>query len=269
MSAAPSPTSSISRPITRPANRDRHRQVGHHAAEFRGGRAQRPGEGRRRSEIGRFPRPRHDRGHQRADRAQGRQGRADHDRRLSRHAGDRARQPARLLQPALREAEALRAALPAPRGAGRISYRGAELKPLDLSGLPAILDDFRKEGVEAVAVCFLHSYANTSHEQAALAEVQRLWPDVSVVVLAPDHPRVARIRALQHRRAVGLCPADRRALSVAAAQRPEGAGLRQEPLHHAVELRRRFAGIGARRSRSPWSSPGRPRASGARPNSAS
>ena len=30
----------------------------------------------------------------------------------------------------------------------------------------------------------------------------------------------------------------------AAAQRPEGAGLRQEPLHHAVELRRRFAGIG-------------------------
>ena len=56
---------------------------------------------------------------------------------------------------------------------GRISYKGAELKPLDLSGLPAILDDFRKEGVEAVAICFLHSYANTSHEQAALAEVQK------------------------------------------------------------------------------------------------
>ena len=43
---------------------------------------------------------------------------------------------------------------------GRISYKGAELKPLDLSGLPAILEDFRKEGVEAIAVCFLHSYAN-------------------------------------------------------------------------------------------------------------
>ena len=56
---------------------------------------------------------------------------------------------------------------------GRISYKGEELKPLDLSGLPAILDDFRKEGVEAIAICFLHSYANTSHEQAALAEVQK------------------------------------------------------------------------------------------------
>ncbi len=64
---------------------------------------------------------------------------------------------------------------------GRISYKGEEMKPLDLSGLPAILDDFRKEGVQAVAICFLHSYANMSHEQAALAEVQKLWPGVSAV----------------------------------------------------------------------------------------
>ena len=64
---------------------------------------------------------------------------------------------------------------------GRISYKGVELKPLDLSGLPEILDDFRKEGVEAIAICFLHSYADMSHELAALAEVQKLWPGVSVV----------------------------------------------------------------------------------------
>jgi N-methylhydantoinase A len=64
---------------------------------------------------------------------------------------------------------------------GRISYRGEEMKPLDLSGLPAILDDFKKEGVQAIAICFLHSYADTRHEQAALAEVQKLWPGVSTV----------------------------------------------------------------------------------------
>ncbi len=64
---------------------------------------------------------------------------------------------------------------------GRVSYKGEEMKPLDLSGLPAIVEDFRKEGVEAVAICFLHSYADTSHEQAALAELKRLWPDVSAV----------------------------------------------------------------------------------------
>ena len=64
---------------------------------------------------------------------------------------------------------------------GRMSYTGEELRPLDLSGLPAILDDFKAEGVQAIAVCFLHSYANMSHEQAAIAAVQRLWPGVSVV----------------------------------------------------------------------------------------
>ncbi|MDN2565414.1 hydantoinase/oxoprolinase family protein [Aquibium sp. A9E412] len=64
---------------------------------------------------------------------------------------------------------------------GRISYKGEEMRPLDLSGLPAILDDFRADGVEAVAISFLHSYADPAHEQAALAEVRRLWNDVAVV----------------------------------------------------------------------------------------
>ncbi|MGE0503542.1 MAG: hydantoinase/oxoprolinase family protein [Rhizobiaceae bacterium] len=64
---------------------------------------------------------------------------------------------------------------------GRVTYKGEVLKPLDLSGLPAIIEDFKAEGVAAIAICFLHSYANPSHEQAALAEVAKLWPDVSVV----------------------------------------------------------------------------------------
>ncbi len=70
----------------------------------------------------------------------------------------------------------LRAELP-----GRMTYTGAERTPLDLSGLPAILDAFRAEGVEAVAISFLHSYANTAHEEAALAEVGRLWPGIPAV----------------------------------------------------------------------------------------
>ncbi|WP_375552295.1 hydantoinase/oxoprolinase family protein [Rhodophyticola porphyridii] len=64
---------------------------------------------------------------------------------------------------------------------GRMTYRGAERAPLDLSGLPDLLETFRAEGVEAVAICLLHAYANTSHEEAVLAEVRRLWPEVSVV----------------------------------------------------------------------------------------
>ncbi len=64
---------------------------------------------------------------------------------------------------------------------GRISFRGEELEPLDLSALPAILDMFRAAGVQAVAVCFLHAYANPSHEARAVAEVRRIWPEVNVV----------------------------------------------------------------------------------------
>ena len=63
----------------------------------------------------------------------------------------------------------------------RISYKGIESKPLDLSGLPAILDDFRTEGVEAIAISFINSYANPAHEEAALAKVKELWPEVSAV----------------------------------------------------------------------------------------
>jgi N-methylhydantoinase A len=64
---------------------------------------------------------------------------------------------------------------------GRLTQTGAERAPLDLSGLPAIVDDFRADGVEAVAICLLHSYANPGHEQAVLERVRELWPEVSVV----------------------------------------------------------------------------------------
>ncbi len=64
---------------------------------------------------------------------------------------------------------------------GRINYKGIETTPLDLSELPGILDDFRAEGVEAIAISFINSYANPVHEEAVLAEVKELWPEVSAV----------------------------------------------------------------------------------------
>jgi N-methylhydantoinase A len=63
----------------------------------------------------------------------------------------------------------------------RIFYRGEELKALDLSGLPTILNDFHAEGVEAIAICFINSYANPAHETAVLEKVRELWPEVAVV----------------------------------------------------------------------------------------
>ena len=64
---------------------------------------------------------------------------------------------------------------------GRMSYRGEEREPLELAGLPAILDDFRREGVEAIAVCLLHAYTNPAHESAVVAAIEELWPEIFVV----------------------------------------------------------------------------------------
>ncbi|MDF2981202.1 MAG: apc3 1 [Devosia sp.] len=65
--------------------------------------------------------------------------------------------------------------------AGRIDFHGNEQVPLDLGGLAKIVADFRADGVTAVAICFIHAYANPAHEEAALAELRRLWPDVVAV----------------------------------------------------------------------------------------
>jgi N-methylhydantoinase A len=63
----------------------------------------------------------------------------------------------------------------------RINYKGVESKPLDLSGLPGIIADFRAEGVEAIAISYINSYANPIHEEATLAKVKELWPEISAV----------------------------------------------------------------------------------------
>lgn len=64
---------------------------------------------------------------------------------------------------------------------GRLHTNGQEREPLDLSQIAGILDAFRADNVEAVAICLLHAYANPAHEQAVLAQVRELWPEVSVV----------------------------------------------------------------------------------------
>ena len=63
----------------------------------------------------------------------------------------------------------------------RCNYKGEIEQPVDLDGLPAILEHFRAERVEAIAVCFLHAYRNPANERAVIAAVRAAWPGVSVV----------------------------------------------------------------------------------------
>src|SRR4030095_10486153 len=51
---------------------------------------------------------------------------------------------------------------------------------LDLGEMPLIIERFRREGVETVAVCLLHSYANPAHEQALRLALAPHFPYVSI-----------------------------------------------------------------------------------------
>ncbi|HEY5797422.1 MAG TPA: hydantoinase/oxoprolinase family protein [Bosea sp. (in: a-proteobacteria)] len=50
---------------------------------------------------------------------------------------------------------------------GRIGARGQELLPLDEEALEAIADRIATDGYEAIAIGFIHSYANPAHERRA------------------------------------------------------------------------------------------------------
>jgi N-methylhydantoinase A len=63
----------------------------------------------------------------------------------------------------------------------RLDHKGEVLVPLDPESLEPVADFFREEGVEAVAVCFVHSYANPTHELEAARVLEGLLPGVSVV----------------------------------------------------------------------------------------
>ena len=64
----------------------------------------------------------------------------------------------------------------------RTDAEGRVVEPPALEELGPVVDDFRDEGVEAIAVCLLHAYANDANERAVGAEIRRLWPDVSIAL---------------------------------------------------------------------------------------
>jgi N-methylhydantoinase A len=62
----------------------------------------------------------------------------------------------------------------------RISHKGEVLVPLSEEEVREAVRQLRTEGVEAVAICFLHAYANPGHERRAAEIAREVWPDVFV-----------------------------------------------------------------------------------------
>ena len=70
----------------------------------------------------------------------------------------------------------------------RIGPEGEEMVPLDEDALRERARFFRDEGVEAIAVAFLHSYLNPSHERRAAEVLAEVCPDIPVVLSAEVCP---------------------------------------------------------------------------------
>lgn len=77
--------------------------------------------------------------------------------------------------------------LPVP---GRLDYAGKELSPLAEEELRSQTTFLKKSGVEAVAVCFMNSFANRDHEQQAARIVREIMPDAYVSVSTEILPSI-------------------------------------------------------------------------------
>jgi N-methylhydantoinase A len=64
--------------------------------------------------------------------------------------------------------------------AERVTAGGEVLTPLDLSDVRDACALFTSEEIEAVAICFMHSYKNPEHERRAAALVRELMPNAFV-----------------------------------------------------------------------------------------
>jgi N-methylhydantoinase A/oxoprolinase/acetone carboxylase beta subunit len=62
----------------------------------------------------------------------------------------------------------------------RVDASGAVVQALDDADVERVVRQLKEAGVKAIAVCLLHSYANSSHEQRIKTVIQRVAPELCV-----------------------------------------------------------------------------------------
>jgi N-methylhydantoinase A len=79
--------------------------------------------------------------------------------------------------------------------AGRLDFHGHELRPLDEATVREAARYFRQQGVRAIGICLLHSYANDAHERRAAEIVAKEYPDATLslsCVVLPEYREYER-----------------------------------------------------------------------------
>ncbi|TQF84170.1 hydantoinase/oxoprolinase family protein [Elioraea sp. Yellowstone] len=72
----------------------------------------------------------------------------------------------------------------------RIDARGRVERPLDPVAAEAVVRALLDEGIEAIAICLLHAYANPAHETLLAGIVRRLAPDLPLSVSSEVLPEI-------------------------------------------------------------------------------
>lgn len=70
----------------------------------------------------------------------------------------------------------------------RVLYDGKVATPLKEADVADAVATFKREGVEAVAVCYLHSYINPAHERRTAALVKEIAPEMYVTTSSDTLP---------------------------------------------------------------------------------
>ncbi|CAN5235826.1 hydantoinase/oxoprolinase family protein [soil metagenome] len=72
----------------------------------------------------------------------------------------------------------------------RLAADGSVEKPLDIDSALAEVAELVEQGVESLAICFLHSYANASHERAMGAAIAERYQNLSISLSSDVSPEI-------------------------------------------------------------------------------
>jgi len=70
----------------------------------------------------------------------------------------------------------------------RMAHDGSVIEPLNEADVRSAIKTLREVGCQAVAICFLHAYANSAHEQLARDIILSMWPEAYVCLSSDVSP---------------------------------------------------------------------------------
>ena len=70
----------------------------------------------------------------------------------------------------------------------RMDFDGKVLMPLDMESLDRAMNELVAQGIEALALVFLHSYANPTHERMAAQHIRKRWPQLYLSLSSEVNP---------------------------------------------------------------------------------